>query len=487
MKLLRENAATSTNSSIEKALAAPASQGVHVKRASHLIANRIRQRKRIPNKLVEVHAAGRRKRLRLDGANRQRRVRVNQGKDRSREQDGGLPNNGRVGREPNQVIKVAPRDPKSARGDNPKRQHNPGCQTDGIDAQPRRSRGIFPEVVSCGGIAHECGARCSIVPSNSPERVVRIAVLTNAAVAACKYAAAIATGSSAMMAEAFHSTADTGNELLLLLGMKRSDRPPDALHPYGHGKALYFYSLLVAIYIFAVGAGLSFYHGVSNILRPESSSHPGWNYGVLAFAAVFDLYSWQVSYRQLVSQKEPNESKWQEIIGSKDPSAFTVFLEDSAGLIGALLAFLGIFLGRLLHNPYLDPTASILIGVLLSAVALLLGRESGALLIGERTNRARIRLVRQIIEKDPSVQALGDILTMQLGPNHVLLTVDIRFHRSLSIEQVEASIAQIETNIREAEPMIDRIFIEVNRLENPAASSAKSTGSESQRLTEIRG
>jgi cation diffusion facilitator family transporter len=196
--------------------------------------------------------------------------------------------------------------------------------------------------------------------------------------------------------------------------MKRSTRPPDGLHPYGHGKALYFNSL-VAVYIFGVGGGLAVHHGISHLRNPQIPDHSGWNYAVLAFAAAFEFYSWLISYRELRSQKDPDESIWDEIIGSKDPTIFTVFLEDSAGLLGTVIAFLGIFLGRLL-NPYLDLAASIVIGLLLAAVAIFLGRECGALLIGERTNRARIRRAKEIITADPSVEKVGDLLTMQLGP-----------------------------------------------------------------------
>ncbi len=137
-----------------------------------------------------------------------------------------------------------------------------------------------------------------------------------------------------MLAEALHSTADTGNELLLLMGMRRSLRPADPLHPFGHGKVLYFYSVLVAVYIFGIGGGFAMYQGISHLRHPLPSANIGWNYVVLVFAAAFDLYSWRISYRELLSRKDPDESTWDEIIGSKDPSVFTVFLEDSAGLVG---------------------------------------------------------------------------------------------------------------------------------------------------------
>jgi len=270
--------------------------------------------------------------------------------------------------------------------------------------------------------------------------VIYAAIFANIAIAVCKFVAAAITGSSAMLAEAFHSTADSGNELLLLWGIKRSARPPDSLHPYGHGKVLYFYSLLVAVYIFGVGGGLAVYEGISHMKHPEIPSHPGWNYAVLALAAVFDFYSWRISYRELRARKDPNESTWDEIKGGKDPTVFTVFLEDSAGLFGVFLAFLAIFLGRQFNNPYLDPIASIVIGLVLAVLAVFLGRESGALLVGERTNRARIERLNEIIRADPAVEEVGDLLTMQLGPEQVLLTVNIQFRRKLKLEQLESAI-----------------------------------------------
>src|SRR6476646_10406813 len=274
--------------------------------------------------------------------------------------------------------------------------------------------------------------------------VIYAAIVANIAIAVCKFVAAAITGSSAMLAEAFHSTADSGNELLLLWGIKRSARPPDSLHPYGHGKVLYFYSLLVAVYIFGVGGGLAVYEGISHLKHPEIPSHPGWNYAVLALAAVFDFYSWRISYRELRARKDPNESTWDEIKGGKDPTVFTVFLEDSAGLLGVLLAVLAIFLGR----------------------------ESGALLVGERTDRARIERLNEIIRADPAVEEVGDLLTMQLGPEQVLLTVNIQFRRKLTLEQLESAIERIEARIRQEQPSVQRIFIEAESFK-PEKSSSK--------------
>jgi cation diffusion facilitator family transporter len=302
--------------------------------------------------------------------------------------------------------------------------------------------------------------------------VIYAAIIANIAIAVCKFAAAAVTGSSAMLAEAFHSTADSGNELLLLWGIKRSARPPDSLHPYGHGKVLYFYSLLVAVYIFGVGGGLAVHEGISHLKHPEIPSHPGWNYAVLALAAVFDFFSWRISYRELRARKDPNESTWDEIKGGKDPTVFTVFLEDSAGLLGVLLAFLAIFLGRQFNNPYLDPVASIVIGLVLAVLAVFLRRESGARLVGERTHRARIEHLNEIIRADPAVEEVGDLLTMQLGPEQVLLTVNIQFRRKLTLEQLESAIERIEARIRREQPSVQRIFIEAESFK-PEKSPSK--------------
>jgi cation diffusion facilitator family transporter len=300
--------------------------------------------------------------------------------------------------------------------------------------------------------------------SRGSKKVIYAAIAANLAIACLKYVAATFTKSSAMMAEAVHSTVDTGNELLLLLGMKRSVRPADPLHPYGYGKALYFYSLLVAVYIFALGGGLAVYRGISHMREPSLPKNVGWNYAVLAMAAVFEFYSWRVSYRELRLRKDPDESVFDEIVGSKEPTIFTVFLEDSAGLIGTGLAFLGIFLAIAFHNPYLDPVASILIGILLAAVALLLGRETSALLIGERTNRSRIRKIRKILENDPAIDRIGDMLTMQLGPQQALLTARIRFRHPLGLHQLELEIERIKQRIQEQEPSMATIFIEPDSL-----------------------
>jgi cation diffusion facilitator family transporter len=241
----------------------------------------------------------------------------------------------------------------------------------------------------------------------------------------------------------------------------------------------------VAVYIFGFGGVFATYQGISHLRHPEPVSHIWWNYAVLGLAAAFDLYSWKISYRELLARKDPDESTWDEIIGSKDPTVFTVFLEDSAALLGILVAFLGIGLGRVFRNPYLDPVASILIGTLLAAVAVLLGRESGALLVGERTNRARITTISETIRTDPAVEKVGELRTMQLGPDHVLLTANVKFHRGMDVQQIESSVKRIEDQIHRQDPTIAEIFIEADPLGGHGERLAES-GRESHRDHERR-
>jgi len=302
------------------------------------------------------------------------------------------------------------------------------------------------------------------VASRESKKVVLVAVAANICIAVSKYIAAIASGSSSMMAEAFHSSADMGNELLLLWGMKRSRRPADERHPFGHGKALYFYSLLVAIYIFLIGGGLAIHQGISTWSKRAGESTLTWNYVVLGIALLFDAYSWRVSYRELRSRRHPGQTTWAEILSSKDPTVYTVFLEDSAGIVGTIIAFAGITLAHYYHDARFDAAGSLLIGSLLAGLAVLLGRESGALLVGEAANSRHIRRIREIIQRDPAVERVGDLLTMHLGPDEVLLNADISFRSSLDVRELESAIDRLEKAIREQEPNIARIFIEAEAL-----------------------
>ncbi|NTU78025.1 MAG: cation transporter [Chloroflexales bacterium] len=300
--------------------------------------------------------------------------------------------------------------------------------------------------------------------SSGHERPIAVygAMVANGVIAAAKFTAAFFTGSSAMISEGVHSVVDTANEGLLLVGIKRSKRGPDEGHPFGHGKELYFWSLLVAIVLFGVGGGISFYEGVTHLTGHVAKERQGsvwWNYGVLGIALLAEGTSWVIALRQFLPTVE-DESFWHALRTSKDPTVVTVIAEDSAALIGLVFAFFGVLLTQLTGNPMWDGIASILIGLTLGAVAFFLAYESRGLLIGESADPDVVEDVRRIAREDCDVAEVGQPLTMHLGPKEVLLNLDVRFHPELPAEQVTAAVDRLEQAIRDKHPEIKRIFIE---------------------------
>jgi cation diffusion facilitator family transporter len=292
----------------------------------------------------------------------------------------------------------------------------------------------------------------------SAARVITVAILANGGIAAAKFVVAALSGSASIFAEGIHSVVDTGNELLLMLGNRRAEQPPDRSHPFGYGKVLYFWALIVALSMFSVGGGFAIYRGIVHVLDPQPLEDPKWSYAVLAIAAAFELYSWWVSARELRARHGASRSLWQLVRVSKDPSVFTIFVEDSAALAGLVIAFAGVALSQWTGDPRIDPAASILIGVLLVAASLVLARETGALLVGESMDRRELEALRALIADDPDVESLGQLLTMQLGASDALVAVEIRFRRNLSIDGVDSAIARLETAARSRYPAIRRIF-----------------------------
>jgi cation diffusion facilitator family transporter len=304
--------------------------------------------------------------------------------------------------------------------------------------------------------------------------VILVAIASNLVIALSKFAAAAVTGSSAMLAEALHSLVDTGNEFLLLLGVQRSGRTADEWHPFGYGKAMYFWAFMVALLVFALGGGIAIYHGVTSLQNPPTLSDPVWNYIVLGVAAVFEGLSWQVSRQALNRQRRPGESLWQAMLRSTDATVFTVFVEDSAALTGIAIAALGIALSHAFDNPYFDPAASILIGLVLVAAAVVLARKCSGLLVGESVDREQISTLRGMLVADPAVERVGQLLTMQLGTGSVLLTAAIRFRRSLSLDQVEQAIGRLEAAIKLRYPSIHHLYLESGALKLSAVLAQKS-------------
>jgi cation diffusion facilitator family transporter len=297
---------------------------------------------------------------------------------------------------------------------------------------------------------------------------VYAALGANLLIAATKFVAAGMTGSSAMLSEGVHSLVDTGNQALLLLGIYQGRQPPDETHPFGYGKALYFWALIVAIILFGVGGGISFYEGLVHLRHPTPLEDPTVNYVVLGLAASFETVAFTIALRALLSARR-GQPLWQAVRQSKDPAVFVVLFEDAAALAGLLVAFLGVFLGHRLGNPALDGVASLVIGVILAAVAGFLARESKGLIVGESADLDTLRSIRRLVESDPAVAAAGPPLTMHLGPDQVLLTLEVEFRPELQPGEVPGAIQRLEQAIRARHPVVHRIFIEAAGIRRQAA------------------
>jgi cation diffusion facilitator family transporter len=283
------------------------------------------------------------------------------------------------------------------------------------------------------------------------------AIIGNLAIAVTKFVAAYFTGSAAMLSEAIHSVVDTGNGGLMLLGVHKSRKPPDFDHPFGHGRELYFWTLIVAILIFAVGGGMSMYEGFTHIAHPTTPENPVWSYSVLGLAFVFEGTTWLFGWKAFSAERGA-KGVLEAIHLSKDPTSFSVLLEDSAALLGLIFAFLGIFMGRLLGLPYLDGAASVVIGLLLCAVAVLMVYESKGLLIGEGLDRETLKSVRALVEADPAVERVRHLHTLYLGAHEVLLTIELRFRSTINALEVRHSVSRLRRRIRSQHPDITRIF-----------------------------
>ena len=291
----------------------------------------------------------------------------------------------------------------------------------------------------------------------STRQAVYAALLGNILVAATKTVAALWTGSSAMFSEALHSFVDTGNEVLLLYGQYRSERPPDAEHPLGHGRELYFWSFVVALLVFAVGAGVAVFQGTMQILHPQEIRNPLVSYVVLALAALFEGASWWVSARQFNAAKG-RLSFYESFRRSKDPPSFMVLFEDSAALLGILIAAVGTFLATSLELPVFDGVASVLIGLVLGTVAALLARESKSLLIGEGASRELTESITRITRKD-GVRRANGMLTAQLAPDQILVALSVEFADDLRVPEIEEQVIDIERRVRAAHPEVVALFI----------------------------
>ncbi len=290
------------------------------------------------------------------------------------------------------------------------------------------------------------------------------ALSANVAIAVLKFLAAAFTGSSAMISEGIHSSVDSVNQLLLLLGLHRSKKPSDKEHPFGYGQEVYFWSLIVAILIFGLGGGMSIYEGIKHIQHPEQLTNLAWNYSVLGGAFLFEGTSFIIAVRGLNKNKGIRGRFFKRLRISKDPSLFVVIFEDGAALGGLIIAAAGVFIGSHYHFPPADGLASVLIGLLLAYVAVLLTIESRNLLIGESMQPHIIDDIMKLVKEEKNVKTLHRPLTMHMAPEEVLLALDVQFLNRLSSTDLSETIKRIEDNIRKSYPEIKHIYIEARNL-----------------------
>lgn len=295
--------------------------------------------------------------------------------------------------------------------------------------------------------------------SASSKKVILAALVANAMISCAKFAASIYTGSSAMLSEAIHSLVDTGNQGLLLYGGKRAARPADAQHPFGYGMELYFWSFVVAILIFAGGAGVSLYEGIEKIQHPTPVSNVYINYIVLGLALVFEAFAWIVAYREF-RRTDEGHGFVSAVRRSKDPALFTVLFEDTAAVLGLLIAFVGVYLSDALNMPILDGIASVGIGIVLAITAALLAFECKGLLIGEAALPSVVQGVKTIVAADQRIKQTNEVLTLHFGPVDVLLNLSLDFVDDIDANDVERAISELEVRIKEQFPEITRVFIE---------------------------
>ncbi|MCZ6469702.1 MAG: cation diffusion facilitator family transporter [Candidatus Dadabacteria bacterium] len=291
------------------------------------------------------------------------------------------------------------------------------------------------------------------------KKVIYVALIGNALIAIIKFIAAAITGSSAMLSEAIHSLVDTCNQVLLLYGLKRAQRPPDKNFPFGYGKEIYFWSFIVAILIFALGAGISIYEGIIHLLHPKPITTPYINYIVIGFAMMFEGFAWYFAFKAFTKSK----GKWSYIMAvqkGKDPSILVVLFEDSAALIGLVVAFLGIFLGQVTGIVYFDGAASIIIGLILAGTATWLAYETKGLLIGESANDSIVQGIRELASGHDYVEHVNEVLTLHMGPDFILVNISLDFMDEATADEIETTVEKLDKEIKKNYLQVKRVFVE---------------------------
>ncbi len=295
--------------------------------------------------------------------------------------------------------------------------------------------------------------------TSSSKKVIFAALAGNTLISITKFTAASITGSSAMLSEGIHSLVDTGNQVLLLHGMKQAQKPASEKFPFGHGKEIYFWAFAVAILIFAVGAGVSIYEGIHHILAPQAMKDVFINYIVLGLSILFEGAAWLLAFKEFGKAK--GEMGYVEAVHrGKDPTMFVVLFEDSAALLGLLFALVGIALAQVTGNPVYDGIASVLIGLVLGGTAVWLAVETKSLLIGESASRQVVEGIRRIINTESSINHVNEILTMHMGPEYILANISVDFRDNIPAGSMEKTIAELDRKIKAKFSEVKRVFIE---------------------------
>ncbi len=296
--------------------------------------------------------------------------------------------------------------------------------------------------------------------ANSSKKVIFAALIGNFLIFVTKLSAAIYTNSSAMFSEAIHSIVDCGNQVLLLYGIKKASQKADRAHPFGYGKELYFWSFVVAMLIFAVGAGVSLYEGVHKIIEPEEITNIHINYIVLSVAILFEAYPWKMAYDEF-NRRRSGLPFFTAVQESKDPGLFAILFEDTAAMLGLFSALVGLLIGDFFDIPEADGVASVAIGIILAMTAALLAFECKGLLIGEAADPKVIKSIRNLFDGHPYVDNINEVLTMHMGPRDILLNLSLDFKNSIPAGEVENIISMFEQKIKQKHPEIKRVFIEI--------------------------
>lgn len=295
--------------------------------------------------------------------------------------------------------------------------------------------------------------------ASGSKTVIVAALFGNALIAVTKFIAAALTGSAAMLSEGVHSVVDTGNQVLLLIGLKRAAQPPDETHPFGYGKEIYFWGFVVAILLFALGAGISLYEGVNHLRHPEPISSYLINYVVLGLAVVFESAAWWFAYREF-NRRRGEFSMLEAVRRGKDPNLFVVLFEDTAAILGLLTAAAGLLLAQMTGNPLFDGAASVVIGVILGLTAIWLAVETKSLLIGEPAHPEIVQGIRAIVSASPVAREINEVATLHMGPEFILATISVRFDPDTNAERIQNEVADMNRSIKEQFPEVKRIFIE---------------------------